>query len=81
MNKNYEAIKDIPILIHVELGRKKLTIEQLLKTNHGSIIELDKESNKPLNFFVNNKLWGTCEIVKMSSGKLGIKIVELLSKK
>jgi flagellar motor switch protein FliN/FliY len=78
---NTELIKDIKVELTVEIGRKKMTLKEILSTNHGSILELDNKTGTPLNFFVNGKLFGTCEIVQMPNDKLGMKVVQIFGKK
>lgn len=76
---NFESISNIQVSITVELGRTKIAIKDLLKLANGSIVELDTSIGKPLNFFVNGKLFGACKIVQINE-KLGIKIVEIFKK-
>lgn len=74
-----ERIQDIQVTISVELGRVKLSIRELLKLVQGSILSLDKMVGEPLDFYVNNKLFGACEIVQVND-KLGMRIIEIYSK-
>ena len=76
-----DGIKDIKVEITVILGSKKMSIHDIMKTNHGSIIELNTKVDEPLVFCVNGKRFGTCEIVKLPNEKLGMKIVEIFKKK
>lgn len=76
-----DGIKDIKVEITVILGSKKMSIQEIMKTTHGSIIELNTKVGEPLVFYVNGKRFGTCEIVKMSNEKLGMKIKEIFKKK
>ena len=78
---NTELIKDIKVEITVEIGRKKITIKELLSINQGSIVELDNKTDAPLKFFVNGKLFGTCEIVQMPNDKLGMRVLQIFGKK
>ena len=72
-----DNLKDLKVTIHVELGRKKIMISELLKTNYGSVIELDHPINEPFTFFVNNKPFGKGTLVQMPDGKKGLKILEI----
>lgn len=76
-----ENIQDIKVEITVIFGSKKMSIQEIMKTNHGSIIELNTKVGEPLVFCVNGKRFGTCEIVKMQNEKLGMKIIEIFKKK
>ena len=75
-------MQDIPVTITVEIGRAKLSMRELLNLRQGSIIELNKKVKTPLNFFVNGKLFGMCEVVTLAPkhDKYGIKILKIFSK-
>ncbi len=76
---NFKNIEHLPVTISVELGRVKMPIRELLKLAQGAIVSLDKVAGEPLNFYVNGKLFGTCEVVQVND-KFGIRIVEIFSK-
>lgn len=69
-------IMDVTLNASVELGRSKLTIEQAINTDIGSIIELDKIAGEPVDLFVNDNLFGRGEVVVIGE-KYGIRITEL----
>lgn len=77
--ENFKNIEHLSVTISVELGRVKMSIRELLKLAQGSVLVLDKIAGEPLNFYVNGKLFGTCEIVQINN-KLGMRIVEIYSK-
>lgn len=79
MKKN--LILDLNVKLTVELGKKKMMLSEFLKTNHGTILELDKDSKEALTFFVNGKPFGVCEVVKMPNDKLGMRILKVFEGK
>ena len=52
---NIELLKDVPMKVTVELGRTKLTIEEILHLGEGSIIELERLSGEAVDLLVNGK--------------------------
>lgn len=56
-------LMDVPLQVTVELGRARLTIENLLKLNQGSVVELNQVIGEPLDILVNNKLMAHGEAV------------------
>jgi flagellar motor switch protein FliN/FliY len=78
---NTEIIKDIKVEITVEIGRAKITLKDLVSTNPGSILELNTKVGEPIKFYVNGKLFGTCEIVQMPNDKIGMRVLEVFGKK
>jgi flagellar motor switch protein FliN/FliY len=73
-----DFILDIPLKISVELGRTKLLINDLLKLNQGSVIELNKLPGEPLEVFVNNKLVAKGEAVVVNE-KLGVRLIDIIT--
>lgn len=75
-----EGILDIPVEISVEIGRSKMTIGELLSLNRGSIVELDRLAEDPVDIYVNEKLLGKGEIV-VANERLGVRILEIVTPK
>ena len=61
-----------------ELGKTKMTIGELLRLGQGSLIELDKLTDQPLEIFVNNKLMAEGEVVVVND-KFGIRLINIIS--
>ncbi|MEO5345171.1 MAG: flagellar motor switch protein FliN [Magnetococcus sp. YQC-9] len=76
--KNMELLMDVPLEISVRLGGVKMQIRDLLKLNKGSLIELGREADDPLEIHVNNRLLAYGEVV-MIKDKLGIRITDIVS--
>ncbi len=73
-------ILDVELEAAVELGRTKLTIEQSLEIDVGSVIELDKTAGEPVSFYINDNLFGKGEVVVVGD-RYGIRITELVPNK
>ncbi len=71
-------LMDIPLQVTVELGRARMTIENLLKLNQGSVVELNQIIGEPLAILVNNKLMAHGEAVVVKE-KFAIRIVDVVS--
>lgn len=69
---------DIPLQITVELGRARMTIENLLRLAQGSVVELNRMAGEPLDIYVNNKLMARGEAVVVKE-KLGVRIIDVVS--
>jgi len=52
-----DLILDIPLDVTVELGKVKMAINELLQLGQGSIIELSRHVEEPLDIYVNNISW------------------------
>jgi flagellar motor switch protein FliN/FliY len=76
--QNMDFLLDIPLEITVELGKTKITIGDLLKLSQGSVVELDKLTDEPLEIYVNKKLMAQGEVVVVNE-KFGIRLTNIIS--
>ena len=75
---NLDMILDIPVTIAVEIGRSKITINNLLKLNQGSVVELDRLAGEPMDVLVNGTLIAHGEIVVVNE-KFGVRLTDIIS--
>jgi flagellar motor switch protein FliN/FliY len=68
---------DVMLDLTVVFGSTRKTIRELLSFGEGSVIELDKYIDEPLEIFVNNKLIGFGEVVVVDEN-FGIRITSLV---
>ena len=69
---------DVELIVSVELGRVECTLDKLIKLRKGSIIELNKLPEEPLDIRVNNKLLAQGEAVVVND-KFGIRVTQIVS--
>jgi flagellar motor switch protein FliN/FliY len=69
----------VPLDVTVELGRSRMSIQELLGLSPGSVIELDKIAGEPLDIVVNDRLIARGEAVVVND-KFGIRITDIVSK-
>lgn len=75
---NMDFLLDIPLNITVELGNAKIRIGDLLKLSQGSVVELNRLTDEPLDIFVNKKLMAHGEVVVVNE-KFGIRLTNIIS--
>ncbi len=74
---NLRLILDVPLEISVELGRSRILVKELLKLGQGSIVELDKMMDEPMEILVNQKKIARGEVV-VSNDRFGIRLTDIL---
>jgi flagellar motor switch protein FliN/FliY len=74
---NLDILMDVPVQVTVELGSCHLPMRDVLQLNTGSVVQLDKVADAPVELFVNRKLVGRGEVVVVEN-RFGIKITELV---
>lgn len=77
---NLDLILDVPLDLSVVLGKSKKSIKEILALNSGSVIELDKLTDEPLEILVNGKLIATGEVVVINEN-FGVRINNILSQR
>ncbi len=73
-----ELLMDVQVTLTVEIGRARLSIKDLLALNQGSIVNLDREVNEPLDLMVNGTLIARGEVVE-SDGRFGLRLLDVVS--
>jgi flagellar motor switch protein FliN len=71
-----DLVMDIPVEITVELGGAEMSLRDVVHLSPGSIIELNKRADEPVNLYVNRKLVAKGEVVLVENN-LGIKITHV----
>ena len=54
-----EALLDVPVRVSVEIGRARLPIGQAVSVLEGSIVDLDRAPDDPVDVYVNGLRFGT----------------------
>jgi len=77
-SRRLDLLLDVPLDLSVELGRSRMTIQDLLGLGPGSVIELDKIAGEPLDILVNDRLVARGEAVVVND-KFGVRITDIVS--
>src|ERR1700674_736747 len=76
--RRLDMLLDVPLDVSVELGRCRMTIQDLLALTPGSVIELDKVAGEPLDILINDRLVARGEAVVVND-KFGVRITDIVS--
>ena len=71
-----DLVMDIPVSLSVELGQTQLEVRDVLALGAGSVIELNKLQEEPVDIRINGRLIARGEIVLVKNN-LAVKITEL----
>lgn len=75
---NLDALMDVQVTLSVEIGRSKLPIKELIRLNQGSVVELERGVNDPLDLMVNGTLIARGEVVVVD-GQFGLRLIDIVS--
>jgi len=76
--RDLDFILDIPLEISVELGRTRILVNDLLQLGQGSVVELARLSDEPMDIYVNGKLFARGEVVVVNE-KFGVRLTDVVS--
>ncbi|HHJ19486.1 MAG TPA: flagellar motor switch protein FliN [Gammaproteobacteria bacterium] len=77
-HENLGIMLDIPVTLSMELGRTRMSIRDLLNLKSGSVVELQKMTDEPLDVLVNGTLVARGEAVVVDD-KFGIRLTDVVS--
>ena len=74
---NMEQLQDMDVEVSIELGRRKMTLDQALDLGDDSVIELDKVIGEPVEVRLNGKLFAHGEVVTVNEN-FGVRVLEIV---
>lgn len=74
-----DVIMDVMLQVTVEVGRARMTIQDLLQLGQGSVVELEKLAGEALDVYINGKLVATGEAVIVNE-KFGVRLTQIISR-
>ena len=78
--KSYDELMDISVDFIAELGTTTVSINELLKFEAGSVIDLEKPAGESVELYINNRIFGKGEVMVYEKN-LTIRINEILDSK
>ncbi len=76
-NPSKSLVMDIPVSLSVELGQTELPVRDVLSLGTGSVIELNKLQEEPVDLRINGKLIARGEVVLIKNN-LAVKVTQLI---
>ena len=73
-----DFILDVTLQVTVEVGRARMTIQDLLQLGQGSVVELEKLAGEPLDIYINGKQVARGEAVIVNE-KFGVRLTDIIS--
>ena len=77
MGHALELLNDVEMGVTAELGRRRMTVRDLLALTPGSVIELDRAAGSPVDVLVNGTVIARGEVVVIDE-EFGIRISEIV---
>jgi len=68
-------VSDVPVILEIELDRKKVRVDEALEWNVGSVIWLARSAGENIDVWVGGELFGSGEIVIIENA-FGIRLTD-----
>ncbi|MEW6747219.1 MAG: flagellar motor switch protein FliN [Planctomycetota bacterium] len=75
---NLDLLLDVTVTVTAEMGSRSLPLEKVLELKPGSVVELDRSADEPIDLLVNGKPIARGEVVVIED-QFGVRITEILS--
>ncbi len=72
-----ESLFDLPMTVVVEIGRSRMTVQEILQLSPGSVVELDRMAGEPVDLYVSDRRIAQGEIVVVGE-HFGVRIARVL---
>ena len=76
--RRIDLLRDVIMGVSVELGRTRLTVQEILGLTPGSIVELDRAAGAPVDVLVNGTLIAHGEVVVVDE-EFAVRISDVVS--
>lgn len=73
---SFDAVKDLKVPVSIELGRTRMSVEEIMGLGKGSVLQLDRLVGQPVDVFVSDTPFATGEVVVIGD-KFGVRILRL----
>ena len=71
-----DRLSGVELTVTVELGRATMKVRDLLRLGEGSVLELDRTADAPVDILVNGRVIASGEVVVVGD-ELGVRITSL----
>jgi flagellar motor switch protein FliN/FliY len=75
--QDVSLISDVALHVTIELGRTRMSVEEVLQLGDGAVVELDKLAGDPVDIFVNGRQVARGEVLVLNEN-LCVRVSEIL---
>ena len=75
---NIDTLLKVPVSLAIEVGRTQMLLSDLLETQEGTVIELERLLDEPLDILVNGALIAH-GVVVLANERFGLQITDIIS--
>ncbi len=72
-----DLLRDVQLELKIELGRTRMSLDEILQLRKGSVVTLDKLAGDPVDIFVNGRLVARGEVLVLNDN-FCVRVAELV---
>lgn len=76
--RNLDLLLDVQLGIRLRFGSRRMKLREILELQPGSVVELDRQVQEPVDLLVDSKLIGRGEVV-VADGRYGLRVGEVVT--
>jgi flagellar motor switch protein FliN/FliY len=76
--ENIAALFDLTLPVSVELGRTRMTVQEVLALTRGSVIQLERLVGEPIDILVGERRFAEGEVVVLGE-QFGVRITRIIA--
>ena len=73
-----ESLRTTTVRVSAEVGRTRLAVEELVGVPAGTVIELDREADDPIDIYVNGRRFGIGRLVLTDDSEWAVRVERVL---
>jgi flagellar motor switch protein FliN len=73
-----QMLEDVQLQVRIELGRTRMLVQDVLRLDQGSVVELDKLAGDPVDIYVNERLVAHGEVLVLNDN-FCVRVNEIVS--
>lgn len=71
-------LMDLTLPVSIELGRTRMTVQEILRLGRGSVIQLERLAGEPIDIYVGDRRFAEGEVVVLGE-HFGVRVTRILS--
>ena len=75
---NIDTLLKVPVSLAIEVGRTQIPLSELIEVEEGTVLELDRLLDEPIDILVNGALIAH-GVVVLANEKFGLQITDIIS--
>ena len=73
----FDRVMDVPLAVTLRFGQRMMRLREVLQLNTGSLVELDRQVEEPVELLLGDRVLARGEVV-IVDGNYGLRVTEIV---